>query len=91
MARSMAAEWGSEPTFAPIRVNTLSPGYISTPISEPTMNAIPGLREIWTNGNMLMRLSSVEEYRSAVLFLLGKGSSYMTGADLCIDGGHTAW
>lgn len=41
--------------------------------------------------NMLFRLSSVDEFRAPVLFLLGDGSSFMTGADLRVDGGHCAW
>jgi NAD(P)-dependent dehydrogenase (short-subunit alcohol dehydrogenase family) len=40
---------------------------------------------------MLGRISGADEYRAPVLFLLGDGSSFMTGADLRIDGGHCAW
>lgn len=40
---------------------------------------------------MLLRLSTVNEYRAPVVFMLGGGSSYMTGADLRVDGGHCAW
>ena len=40
---------------------------------------------------MLYRLSTVDEYRAPVLFLLGDGSSFVTGTDLKVDGGYTAW
>jgi NAD(P)-dependent dehydrogenase (short-subunit alcohol dehydrogenase family) len=40
---------------------------------------------------MLHRISKPEEYRAPVLFLLSDGSSFMTGADLRVDGGHCAW
>lgn len=40
---------------------------------------------------MLGRISESHEYRAPVLFLLGDGSSFMTGADLRIDGGQTSW
>ncbi|KAH8748902.1 oxidoreductase [Diaporthe sp. PMI_573] len=45
----------------------------------------------WTGDNMLYRLSYVDEFRAPVLFLLGDGSSFMTAADLRVDGGYCAW
>ncbi|KAF3034128.1 hypothetical protein E8E12_000973 [Didymella heteroderae] len=73
----------------PIRVNTLSPGHIDTPLSEAAR--VRGLTDQWAGQNMLGRISQPEEYRAPVLFLLSEGSSYMTGADLRVDGGHCAW
>jgi NAD(P)-dependent dehydrogenase (short-subunit alcohol dehydrogenase family) len=64
--------------YPPIRVNTLSPGHISTPLSEAAR--VRGLTDEWANQNMLGRISQPEEYRAPVLFLLSEGSSYMTGA-----------
>ncbi|KAH7390008.1 hypothetical protein BKA66DRAFT_460292 [Pyrenochaeta sp. MPI-SDFR-AT-0127] len=75
--------------YPPIRVNTISPGHIDTPLSEAARER--GLTEEWAKQNMLGRISQPEEFRAPVLFLLGEGSSYMTGADLRIDGGHCAW
>lgn len=46
-----------------------------------------GLVDDWAKQNMLGRMSQVEEYRAPVLFLLGDGASYMTGA-VCIDCQH---
>lgn len=91
MARNLAAEWGNDGSHPPIRVNTLSPGYIETPITLPTVNSIPGLRDLWESGNMLGRLSTVEEHKASILFLLADGSSYVTGADLRADAGHCSW
>jgi NAD(P)-dependent dehydrogenase (short-subunit alcohol dehydrogenase family) len=51
----------------------------------------PDLDEEWLKGSMLERLSTPDEYRGPVIFLLSKASSFMTGADLIIDGGHTAY
>jgi NAD(P)-dependent dehydrogenase (short-subunit alcohol dehydrogenase family) len=95
LARSLAAEWGNpSPSTTspapPIRVNSLSPGYIHTALSEESMNH-PETREVWLSGSMLGRFSWAEEYRGPVLFLLGEASSFMTGADLRVDGGHCAW
>ncbi|OAL42870.1 NAD(P)-binding protein [Pyrenochaeta sp. DS3sAY3a] len=77
------------PVHLPIRVNTLSPGHIETPLSAAARGR--GLTEEWAKQNMLGRISQPEEYRGPVVFLLGDGSSYMTGADLRVDGGHCAW
>ncbi|KAF2828200.1 NAD(P)-binding protein [Ophiobolus disseminans] len=75
--------------YPPIRVNTLSPGHIDTPLSEAAR--VRGLTDEWAKQNMLGRISQPEEYRASVLFLLSEGSSFMTGADLRVDGGHCAW
>ncbi|KAH6644796.1 hypothetical protein C7974DRAFT_28077 [Boeremia exigua] len=75
--------------YPPIRVNTLSPGHIDTPLSEGAR--LRGLTDAWAGQNMLGRISQPEEFRAPVLFLLSEGSSYMTGADLRVDGGHCAW
>lgn len=73
-----------------IRVNSLSPGYIRTAATAVTLEK-PGLEAQWRADNMLFRLSTTDEFRGPVLFLLGDGSSFMTGADLRVDGGHCAW
>ncbi|KAL9109754.1 MAG: hypothetical protein Q9227_005623 [Pyrenula ochraceoflavens] len=93
LARSLAAEWGTHthPSSPPIRVNTISPGYVKTVATGPTLDALPGLRDMWERGNMLGRLAEAEELRGPVVFLLGDGSSYVTGTDLRVDGGHCGW
>lgn len=90
LTRSLAAEWGSRKGMPLIRVNSLSPGYIRTVATEEAL-AKPGMEEQWTGDSMLYRLSTVDEYRGPVLFLLGDASSYMTGSELRVDGGHCAW
>ncbi|EPE03447.1 short chain dehydrogenase [Ophiostoma piceae UAMH 11346] len=87
LGRNLASEWGEHG----IRVNTISPGYIVTAMTEALFDKYPERRADWANGNMLGRLSKPEEYRGAAVFLLSDASSFMTGSDLRIDGGHCAW
>ncbi|KAF1980241.1 NAD(P)-binding protein [Bimuria novae-zelandiae CBS 107.79] len=82
LARSLAAEWGHpQNTFdyypagqpkrkvhPPIRVNTISPGHIETPLTAEAQET--GLVDDWVKQNMLGRISQVEEYSAPVLFLL---------------------
>ncbi|ETS78615.1 hypothetical protein PFICI_10677 [Pestalotiopsis fici W106-1] len=90
LARSLAAEWGSRIGIPLIRVNSLSPGYIRTAATAEALKK-PGMESQWVGDNMLYRLSTVDEFRAPILFMLGDGSSFMTGADLRVDGGHCAW
>jgi NAD(P)-dependent dehydrogenase (short-subunit alcohol dehydrogenase family) len=87
LARNLAAEWGEHN----IRVNTISPGYIVTAMVEELFKTYPERRTEWPKHNMLGRLSTPDEYRGAAVFLLSPASSFMTGSDLRIDGGHCAW
>ncbi|KAE8349944.1 hypothetical protein BDV28DRAFT_163277 [Aspergillus coremiiformis] len=90
LARSLAAEWGSRKGMPLIRVNSLSPGYIRTAATAEALQR-PGIEAQWVGDNMLYRLSTPDEFRAPVLFMLGDGSSFMTGSDLRVDGGHCAW
>lgn len=74
-----------------IRVNTISPGYIVTAMVEELFVKFPERKVEWPTQNMLGRLSKPAEYRGAAVFLISDASSFMTGSDLKIDGGHSAW
>ncbi|KAF2100190.1 NAD(P)-binding protein [Rhizodiscina lignyota] len=93
LARNLAMEWSkvNEKGEGGIRVNSLSPGNILTPMVLKNFEEKPELRTTWESENMLGRLSTPEEYKGATLFLLSKASSFMTGANMVIDGGYTAW
>ena len=62
-----------------------------TAMVEELFRLYPERRVDWPAQNMLGKLSKPEEYRGAAVFLLSDASSYMTGADLRMDGGHAAW
>ncbi|KAF1939437.1 NAD(P)-binding protein [Clathrospora elynae] len=93
LARNLAMEWGrkAEDGSGGIRVNSLSPGHIVTPMVQANFDAGEASREEWEGNSMLGRLSMPEEYKAVGLFMLSKASSYMTGHDLKMDGGTTAW
>lgn len=87
LSRNLAAEWG----LHGIRVNTISPGYIVTDMVKALFEQFPARQREWPEQNMLGQLSKPEDYRGAAVFLLSDASRFMTGADLKIDGGHSAW
>ncbi|KAK1484731.1 short chain dehydrogenase [Colletotrichum tamarilloi] len=86
MCRSVAQEWGQYG----IRVNTLSPGYIRTAMTDQLLQAEPEVETTWMRGALLQRLGTPEDFKAPAVFLLSEGSSFMTGADLRVDGGHCA-
>ncbi|KAI1112422.1 mannitol dehydrogenase [Nemania sp. NC0429] len=81
MARSLANEWRD---FA--RVNSISPGYIDTGLSdfidEKTQN-------LWKSMIPMNRNGEAKEIKGAYVYLLSDASSYTTGNDIVIDGGYT--
>lgn len=87
LGRNLAMEWAEHK----IRVNTLSPGYTKTIMVTELFKTHPERESFWESQNMMNRLSRPEEYRGAAVFLLSDASSFMTGSDLRIDGGHCAW
>lgn len=87
LGRCLAMEWGRHG----IRVNSLCPGHIITPMVEQIFKETPSAKGVWETENMLGRLAMPEEFRGVALFSLSDASSFMTGSSLVIDGGHTAW
>ena len=84
--RSYARTWTSELAGRGIRVNTLSPGPIDTPMFDAVSDEV---RLSLTNRIPLNRMGLPEEVATAALFLASADSSFVAGAELCIDGGMT--
>jgi NAD(P)-dependent dehydrogenase (short-subunit alcohol dehydrogenase family) len=85
MTKAMAIEWGPRG----IRVNTLCPTFIRTPLTEGTF-ADPEKRA-WIEGKIkLGRVGRVEDIMGAVVFLASDASALVTGTALLVDGGWTA-
>jgi 2-deoxy-D-gluconate 3-dehydrogenase len=85
MTKSMAIEWGA----SGVRVNTICPTFIRTPLSEPTF-ANPE-RLAWIMSKVkLGRVGEIEDIMGAVVYLASDASALVTGTSLLVDGGWTA-
>jgi NAD(P)-dependent dehydrogenase (short-subunit alcohol dehydrogenase family) len=77
-----------------IRVNAICPGSIMTPMLERDMTQSGMDREIYlkeeASGHPMERIRKPEEVAGAVLFLSSDASSFITGAELSVDGGYAA-
>ena len=82
LTRSLAVEWAD----AHIRVNSLSPGYIATPMSVDTPQE---LKDAWIPLIPLHRMGDPEELVPAVLYLASNASGYTTGSDVIVDGAYS--
>jgi len=91
--RSFARSWAMELKDRGIRVNTLSPGMIETPIVDgqfKTKAEADGARTFFAGITPLGRIGRPEEMASAILFLASDDSSYSTGIDLVARRRHHA-
>lgn len=94
MTRAMSVE------LAPynIRVNSISPGAVDTPMLRSDMEKQSKIRRIqleevkkeFASESVMKRISTPEEIASVILFLCSERSSYITGADVLVDGGWVA-
>lgn len=85
MVKSMAIEWGK----SGIRINTIAPTFIRTPLTEGTFDNPERLAWIMDKIK-LPRVGEVEDIMGAAVFLASDASAMVTGTALLVDGGWTA-
>jgi NAD(P)-dependent dehydrogenase (short-subunit alcohol dehydrogenase family) len=85
LTRGLAVE------YAPfgIRVNALCPGFVETALTQRVLR-MPALQKALVDSTALRRLGLPEEIAKAALFLASDDASYVTGAELAVDGGMGA-
>jgi len=86
MSKALATEWAEHNIY----VNSISPGYVDTPMTK----SVQENRKLLDHENKttpLHRQAKPEEMVGGVLYLASDASSFTTGLDLIMDGGHTLW
>jgi NAD(P)-dependent dehydrogenase (short-subunit alcohol dehydrogenase family) len=90
MTKNAALHWAKDR----IRVNSVHPGFVDTPMVAPFVNAggpeANALRAYIEATTPLGRMAHADEIAAAIAFLASGDASYVTGAELYVDGGFTA-
>jgi NAD(P)-dependent dehydrogenase (short-subunit alcohol dehydrogenase family) len=85
LTKAAAVDYGKDG----IRVNSIHPGYIETPMSSKFIQHEPTL-QYFLSQTPMGRVGQPSEVAKAALFLASDASSYVTGVELAVDGGVTA-
>jgi NAD(P)-dependent dehydrogenase (short-subunit alcohol dehydrogenase family) len=88
--RSFARTWTSDLKDRKIRVNSISPGPIETPILSKmglSQDQLAQFESMIVAQSPAARFGTSDEIASTLLFLASNESSYISGVDLCVDGG----
>lgn len=81
LTKSLSVEWSPRG----VRLNSLSPGYVDTPLNHLKAD----MYEQWKEGTVVGRFATPNEVAASVAFLLSDDASYYIGAELLMDGGYS--
>jgi NAD(P)-dependent dehydrogenase (short-subunit alcohol dehydrogenase family) len=87
LTKSLGAEWAGRG----VRVNSVSPGYIATEMTQKGVTDYPDWGKQWLELTPQGRMGTPVDIAHAVWYLASDASGYATGTDLIVDGGYTAW
>jgi NAD(P)-dependent dehydrogenase (short-subunit alcohol dehydrogenase family) len=87
MTRQLAMEGAPQG----IRANSISPGFIQTAATNRHLDADPGFAAKVLAKNMIKRLGTPDDIAHCAVWLASDEASYVTGADIAVDAGATAW
>jgi NAD(P)-dependent dehydrogenase (short-subunit alcohol dehydrogenase family) len=85
LSKSLAMEWAPRT----VRVNSISPGYTATPMN--TRPEVADQAVQFAKDTPVGRMAEPSEMSGPAVFLLSDAASFVTGHDLIVDGGFTAW
>lgn len=85
LTRSLAADYGA----SGVRVNAVSPGYIETPMTGMLAH-VGAMRDAFVGMHLLQRAGQPAEVGNVIRFLLSEEASFVTGANIPVDGGFSA-
>lgn len=86
LTRALACEWAKHN----ILVNCIGPGFIVTDMTK-ALQEMPEVAHVLEKRHALGRFGCPEEIVGAVIFLASRASTFVTGENLFVDGGYTAW
>jgi gluconate 5-dehydrogenase len=87
--RNLTMQLGCEWADRGVRVNAVSPGFIATEMTRAAIEGL-GVAEYIASRTPMRRIGDAHEVANAVIFLASDASSYITGAELLVDGGTNA-
>jgi NAD(P)-dependent dehydrogenase (short-subunit alcohol dehydrogenase family) len=74
-----------------IRANSIAPGFIQTAATAAHLAVDPGFHQAVLAKNMIKRLGTPEDVAQCAVWLASDEAGYVTGADIAVDAGATAW
>jgi NAD(P)-dependent dehydrogenase (short-subunit alcohol dehydrogenase family) len=85
LTKSLAVEWSRKG----IRVNSISPGYTNTPMTQRP--EVAHWKEEWVSLTPMGKMVEMDNLAGPTIFLLSEAASMCTGVDLLVDGGYVLW